>query len=50
MIQRGNKAQVKVLAEAVERLHSAQAVFLGTELVHEEFNGATVWRGLVSQF
>ena len=45
-----NSVDLKALADAVERLHGAKALFVGSVPVNEEFDGATVWKGLVSEF
>lgn len=38
------------LTRAAERLHGAEAHFVGTVRVDERFQGEIVWQGLVSQF
>jgi len=43
-------AKIKALADVVERLHGAKARFVGSVVVDEQFQGATVWKGIVSQF
>lgn len=43
-------AAIRALSSAVEKLHGTPAVFVGSVAVHEQFRGATVWRGVVSQF
>ena len=43
-------SELKALANAVEKLHGATALFVETEQVNEQFGGAIVWTGLVSRF
>jgi hypothetical protein len=42
--------EVKALAEAVVRMHGSPVRFVGSVPVHEQFQGATVWEGMVSRF
>ncbi len=44
------KRDLVALASAVEKLHGVRAEFIGSFPVHEQFEGKTVWKGLVSQF
>jgi hypothetical protein len=44
------KEELAALTRAVEKLHGAKAVFAGSEPVHEQFQGRTVWEGVVSLF
>ncbi|MFZ5524971.1 MAG: hypothetical protein ACOY9D_12955 [Pseudomonadota bacterium] len=41
---------VTALAQAVEKLHNAKAVFVRSYQVHEQFKDETVWKGTVSFF
>lgn len=45
-----SRQEVDALADAVERLHQARAVFVTSVTVDEQFQGKTVWKGVVSQF
>lgn len=43
-------ADLRALVDAVENLHRVKASFVRSIKVQERFQGATVWRGLVSLF
>lgn len=45
-----SRDDLEALTDAVERLHRARASFVRSIEVDERFEGATVWRGRVSQF
>lgn len=45
-----SERELKALADAVEKLHGAKASFVRSEAVNEQFQGAAVWNGVVSQF
>lgn len=48
--QRHSGIAVEALAQAVEKMHGARACLVSTVPVHEQHEGATVWKGLVSKF
>jgi hypothetical protein len=41
---------IKALQEAIRRLHGCEATFVEAVPVHEEFQGQTVWSGIVHVF
>ena len=49
-VEPSNVDAIKALTKAVEKLHGVSAVFTESTPVHEQFNGLTVWQGVVSSF
>lgn len=43
-------ADIKALQKAIKDLHGLEAVHVGSEAVHETFQGKTVWQGVVEIF
>lgn len=43
-------ADIEALKKAIKDLHGLDAVHVGSEAVHERFQGKTVWQGVVEIF
>lgn len=43
-------ADIAALQKAIKDLHGCEAVHVGSEAVHETFQGKTVWQGVVEIF
>lgn len=50
MTSKDRDLEIAALRTAIERTHGGKAAFVATYPVHEQFQGRTVWQGLVSLF
>jgi hypothetical protein len=45
-----SRETIEVFQDAIRRLHGSESTYVESVLVHEEFQGETVWSGIVHVF